>query len=228
MRMIVLFLAGVLLVLALILGGTAPFGRVALALGLNKTAVMLLSDPSWRGVAQYRAGQFEQAVASFRQAGPEQMFNLGNALTRNEEYAAALESYDRAMILREDAQAQANFDLVLAFYAGTEIDADSIIKWSDQKDGASADSGIAQGAARAASTGDGVTNSGALLGLPELTSRGRLSVRKVFDDKYVTASPRWLATLPDVPGAFLAARILHEHKRRAKAGEGQPRADTPW
>ena len=87
---------------------------------------------------------------------------------------------------------------------------------------------VARGAARAAGQGDDVTNAASLIGLPELQSRGRLGVRKVFDDKFIEASPRWLATLEDVPGEFLAARIAAERKRRIAEGIEQAEAETPW
>ncbi len=86
---------------------------------------------------------------------------------------------------------------------------------------------IAKGSARAAGTGDGATNSGALLGLPELQSNGAREVRKVFDDKFMVANRRWLQTLSDVPGEYLAARIQHERKRRVKLGLAQPVPEDP-
>ncbi len=228
MRRAWLVLAIVLIGAAAFAGGAAPFGRLALALGLPSLAASVFDDPAWRGVAAYRAARFDAAVEAFREAGPAMAYNLGNALARTEDYAAALEAYDVAMARQEDPEAQANFDLVRAFYLGTEIEAGSIVKWSAKKEGPSVQADVGQGSGRAAGSGDGVTNQGALIGLPELKSVGLLPIRKVFDDKHVVASPRWLATLEDVPGAYLRARILHEHKRRRKAGLQQPEAETPW
>ncbi len=228
-RLWILCLALVLLAVAFFSGGTAPFGRIALALDMPQLAAALFQDPAWRGVAAYRAGHYEKAVQAFRQAGPGSVFNLGNAWVHTAYYAAALEAYDRVLFKRpSDAEARANFDLVAAFYGGTPIEADAIARWEPRKEGPTAQSGIARGSARASGTGADVTNSGPGVGLPLLQSRAQRGVRKVFDDKFVVAGSRWLATLEDVPGAFLAVRIAHEHKRRAKAGIGQKAAEEPW
>ena len=208
---------------AFLLGGAGAFGRVALSLGAPGIAAGMLDDPAGRGVAQYRAGNFDAAAAEFDAAGSLQDFNAGNALAMAGRYAAALEAYDRQVAQQPaDTEAEANFDLVAAIYAGTEIQDDAPVSWFVKRDGATMAAPLGKGAGRAAGTGDGVTNTGALIGLPELETSGQLGVRKVFDDKFVPASPRWLATLPDVPGEYLAERIKAEHKRRAKAGLSPP------
>lgn len=228
MRRMVFTLGIGLLLLAGVLGGGNAFGRVALGLGAPNLAASIFASPYWRGVALYRAGRFAEATETFEDAGPDAAFNRGNAQVKSERYAAALEAYDLAQAYQTDTQAQVNFDIVLAFYAGTRIDADSIARWGEEKQGETAAAEVARGSARASGTGDEVTNTGATIGLTELQSRELRRVRKVFDDKFVVASPRWLATLEDVPGAYLAARVSHEYKRRLKAGEGQPPMEEDW
>ncbi len=220
-------LAGLCLLLAAAMGGTAPLGRVLLGLGLPGLAAHVFDDPAWRGVAHYRAGAFGDAAEDFTRAGA--MLNLGNAHARAARYAAALEAYDVAR-LRGDPRAAANFDLVAAFYAGLALDPDTPVAWfsdKDGSDGAAVKAPIARGNARASGTGDDTTNTGALVGLPEVQSDGARRVRKVFDDAFVVASRRWLQTLPDVPGEYLAARIRHERKRRIKLGLAQPAPEDP-
>ncbi len=209
---------------ALLMGGTAPFGRVLLDSGISVPT--LFSDPGWRGVALYRSGHYEAAAGAFARAG--QPFNQGNALARAGQYAEALEAYDLARA-GGDGAAGANFDLVAAFYAGLALEAGSVVEWFSERDlrGPLEESFEARGNARAAGQGTEVTNVGALIGLPEIVSGGAREVRKVFDDKFITADERWLETLEDVPGAFMAARIRHEAKRRLQAGEGQPEAENP-
>lgn len=225
-----LFTASILsLLIAFVLGGFAPFGRLALALDLPQVAASLFGDPAWRATAHYRAGDYLRAERSYAKAGPDEVFNQGNALVHSGHYAAALEAYDLALSYDpSDTAARSNFDLVSAYYAGTEIEPFAPFETKERDNGSDPVAAeTAQGSARAAGTGDAVTNNSPLVGLPELDSRDRLGVRKVFDDKFVVASPRWLATLEDVPGAFLAARIAQEHKRRAKAGIGQEEPDDP-
>ncbi|MEO1138378.1 MAG: hypothetical protein AAFW87_02880 [Pseudomonadota bacterium] len=227
MRLTIGIAAGAAIILAVLIGGTAPFGRVALSLGVPSIAAALFSDPHWRGVSYYRAGSYRQAAAAFDGAGPAALYNHGNALVRDGKYAAALEAYDLALAIHEDPEARANFDLVRAFYAGTALDADSVFL-SRKRDGETIRAPVARGDAKAEGTGDGETNAGTALYLPALQSEEQLGVRRVFDDLFIVANDRWLKTLEDVPGAFLAARIAHEHKLRRKAGTGQPQEATEW
>lgn len=227
MRLVICVIAMVLLLGAALIGGLAPFGRVVLALGLPSVATHLFVDPHWRGVAYYRAGDFPKAAEYFAQTGPDAIYNLGNAEARRGAYAAALEAYDLAQVSRSDPQARANFDLLRAFYAGTAIEAGSVFLREDRP-GPTMEAPVARGSGRASGTGDEVTNTGASLALAELESRDGVGVRQIFDDRFIAANARWLATLEDVPGAYLGARIAHEHKRRLKAGTAQMPEDTQW
>ena len=218
------FLAALATALALILGGMAPFGRILLALGLPSLAAPAFDEPNWRGVALYRAGDMDGAAEAFRQAGAR--FNLGNALAHGGAYAAALEAYDLAMITG-DEDAKANYDLVAAFYAGTVIAPEALALFAEREDGPTAEGPIARGNARAAGTGDEVTNNNTMMGLAKVESREQRRVRRVFDDKFMIANDRWLAQLSDVPGEYLAARIAHEHKRRVRLGLSPPEAEDP-
>ncbi|WP_372571818.1 hypothetical protein [Ruegeria jejuensis] len=208
-----------LLILASLMGSTAPFGRVFMALGMNGLAAQVFDNPGWRGAALYRAGEYQGAAEAFEAAGA--LYNLGNAEAQSGRYAAALEVYDLA-ITRGDPDAQANFDVVAAYYAGLQIDPEALGLFPERKDGPQADSFIARGDARAAGTGSEVTNANTMLGLAELDSRGRLGVRRIFDDKFMVADERWLNQLSDVPGEFMAARIAQEHKRRVRLGLSPP------
>ncbi len=210
--------------LALALGGAASFGRVALAVGLFPLAAKLFSDPDWQGVAFYRAGEFDKAAKAFEGAGDH--YNLGNAEVQNGRLAAALEAYDQA-IGQGNPDAQANFDVLAAYYAGQQIDPEALGLFPERKSGPKADSFVARGNARAAGTGSEVTNSNTMLGLAELDSRGRLGVRRIFDDQFMVADQRWLNQLSDVPGEFMAARIAQEHKRRVKLGISPPASESP-
>lgn len=216
--------AALALAATLALGGTAPFGRLALGMGAPGLAMPLFHDPAWRGIAAYRAGRLDEAAQAFRAAG--ESYNLGTTEVMRENYAAALEAFDVAR-LRGDADAAANFDLVAAFYAGHGMDPDSVGVVPKRKDGPTAESFIARGNARAAGTGTDSTNTNTMMGLAELESRGRLGVRQVFDDRFMVADDRWLTQLADVPGDYMAARIAQEHKRRAKAGLSPPEPEDP-
>ncbi|WP_299632680.1 hypothetical protein [uncultured Roseobacter sp.] len=209
---------------ALILGGSAPFGRALMAVGLPGLAVPFFDTPDWQGAAHYRAGQFDDAAARFAQARDH--YNLGNAEAFRGHHAAALEAFDLAHA-RGHPDAQANFDVVAAYYAGLGIDPDALGLLPERKEGPTEESFVARGDARAAGTGSEVTNNNTMLGLAELRSRGQFSVRRIFDDKFMVADARWLEQLSDVPGDYMAARIAQEHKRRVKLGLSPPKAEDP-
>ncbi|WP_146346670.1 tetratricopeptide repeat protein [Falsiphaeobacter marinintestinus] len=223
MRALALITA-VALAIGLLTGGPASFGRTFLALGLPSVAAFLFDDPNWKGIALYRADQFDAAADQFSDA--QAFYNLGNAEAHRGQYAAALEAFDLAHA-RGHPDAQANFDVVAAFYAGLGIDPDALALFEKRKDGAKTESFVARGNARAAGTGSDVTNNNTMLGLAQVDSRGRLGVRRVFDDKFMLADTRWLEQLGDVPGEYMAARILQEYKRRMKLGLSPPKAEDP-
>lgn len=217
-------IAALSLSLAAVLGGLAPFGRIVMALGLPGIATVFFDDPQWQGVAAYRAGNFEAAADHF--AASASFYNLGNAQVQREDYAAALEAFDQARA-RGHPDAEANFDVVSAFYAGLGIDPAALGLFPERKEGPEAEGFVAQGDGRAAGTGSEVTNNNTMMGLAELQSRGQLGVRQIFDDKFMVADARWLEQLADVPGEYLAARIALEHKRRVKLGLAPPAPEDP-
>ncbi|NIZ11755.1 tetratricopeptide repeat protein, partial [Pseudooceanicola sp. HF7] len=182
------------LVLALALGGPASFGRVFLSLSLPRLAAPMFQDPGWRGVALFRAGALEEAAESFTTA--QAWYNLGTAEARAGNYAAALEAYDR-VIPGGDPLARANFDLIAAYYASLGIDPAVLGLFGDGKEGVVEESFVAQGQARAAGTGEEVTNASAMLGNVELRSSAAQEVRRVFDDRFMMADERWLQQLAD-------------------------------
>lgn len=210
--------------LAVFLGGGAPFGRILMAAGMPGLAVAFFDAPDWRGAALYRAGDYAQAAQSFTEAG--EVFNLGNAEAHQGRHAAALEAFDLAHA-RNHPDALANFDVVAAYYAGLGIDPEMLALFNRREEGPTAESFVARGDARAAGTGDEVTNNNTMLSLVELQSRGNLGVRRVFDDKFMQADARWLEQLADVPGEYLSSRIAIEHKRRVKSGVSPPPAEDP-
>jgi len=215
------------LLLAVGLGGLAPFGRIALALGAPSLAGQLFINGDWKGIARYRSTRFEEAATLFGESAHGD-FNAGVALARSGKFAAALEAFDRARAaFPEDDKAGANFDLIASIYAGLEVDPDAFVHWSSRKEGPQKEAPVGLGTGRAASTGDETTNSGANMGLPELVSERERSVRKVFDDRFMLANDRWLQTLADVPGEYLATRIFEEHKRRKALGIAQADAEEP-
>ena len=64
-------------------------------------AAQLYTEPRQQGVALYRAGDFEGALAAFnRQTTPEGRFNAGNALVMLGRYDEAMASYELTLVDR--------------------------------------------------------------------------------------------------------------------------------
>jgi len=72
-----------------------------LQLGYPSIAAKLFSDPSWRGLALYRAGQWNEAARIFATTIKEN-YNLGNALAQNGHYNEAIAAYERALADQPD------------------------------------------------------------------------------------------------------------------------------
>jgi Ca-activated chloride channel family protein len=78
------------------------------------SAASKFSDPSWRGSALYRAGDYEAAAEQFAGSSDAQAYyNRGNALARQGELKKAIAAYDRALEENPDHDdARHNRDLV--------------------------------------------------------------------------------------------------------------------
>jgi Ca-activated chloride channel family protein len=83
--------------------------------GDHDEAINLFQDPAWKAVAEYRAGQFEESIASLQPLEDvEATYNLGNALARSGRYEDAIAEYEKALELRPDHEdAKFNRDLLL-------------------------------------------------------------------------------------------------------------------
>lgn len=79
-------------------------------------AAQTFDNPLWRGVAWYRAGEFEKATQSFsRVSSAEARFNLGNSWLMLGKYSEAISAYQKALALRPDwKDAQENIELAAA------------------------------------------------------------------------------------------------------------------
>ncbi|SMF51865.1 Ca-activated chloride channel family protein [Tistlia consotensis] len=205
---------------ALLLGGTAPFGRLALGLGLDRTASRLLGDPAWRGVALYRTGEFGAAAEAFRRTGPSASFNRGNALAFAGRYREAVAAYD-AVIFRDpgDAEAHADRDLIAPLV-------EPVI-------GEDVSGGRTETVAAQPRAGDRAQREQAPAPRPLSEQDIVAMLRKLYTTKRqtgqsVVASRQWLATLPDEPGRYLKLRLIAEHARRVAAGLAVAQGGDPW
>ena len=87
-----------------------------------QAAAETFRDPMRKGVAWFRAGEFEKAEQAFaRLATPEAEFNRGNCLIMRGKYDEAIERLDRALELRPGwKDAQVNREIAVARAKRTE------------------------------------------------------------------------------------------------------------
>nr|WP_285540779.1 VWA domain-containing protein [Brucella sp. NBRC 12950] len=73
-------------------------GQIALRNGAFSKAASIFRDPMWRGVAEYRAGNYQEAIEAFAIVdSPESWYNQGNALLHLKKYAEAVTAYEKAL-----------------------------------------------------------------------------------------------------------------------------------
>ncbi len=86
----------------------------ALADNDPQKAAELFKSPQWQGAAEYRAGNFDGAVAAFDELdGADDSYNLGNSLARQGQLDEALKAYDKALRLNPEMEdASVNRELV--------------------------------------------------------------------------------------------------------------------
>ena len=82
-----------------------------------KKAAALFEQPDWKGIAHYRAGDYEKAEKAFSELdSPDGHYNRGNALAKLGKYPEAMASYQAALKQQPDHEdAQHNFDLLKKF-----------------------------------------------------------------------------------------------------------------
>lgn len=78
-----------------------------------KTAAQEFEDPAWKGIAQYRAGDYKGAIASLSQASDtESLYNLGNAYARAGQLKQAMDTYKK-VLQRNQEHADAKKNLAM-------------------------------------------------------------------------------------------------------------------
>lgn len=79
----------------------------ALEAGDAERAAELFNSPEWKGAAEYRSDDFENAAEAFRGIeSSDGQYNLGNSLARQQRFEDAIAAYDRALAMdpgNEDA-----------------------------------------------------------------------------------------------------------------------------
>ena len=166
--------------------------------GQPQAAAARFADPRWRAVAQYRAGQFEQAargLASGRDADAH--YNRGNALAQQGQLAEALAAYEQALVLRaDDADTLHNRDLVQRLLKPPPPEPP-------------------QGSGRRAPQPPGRGASSA--GPPPVPRAAELQgPGNAAELEAERVAEQWLRRIPDQPGSLLRRKLLAEQQLRQR------------
>ena len=97
---------------AVVLPGRNAWGELAYAAGLPGLAARLLADPSARGVALYRAGDYAGADGAFAEAGRVATYNRGLSLAATGNYALSA-AYFEAVLFANPADSEARDNLAV-------------------------------------------------------------------------------------------------------------------
>ncbi|WP_181704930.1 hypothetical protein [Chthonobacter rhizosphaerae] len=189
------------------LGGPSAWGRLTLWAGAPGAAAVMLDDPAAKGLALYRAGDFEAADAALAQAGRGQTFNRALTLAATGEHALAVAYLDAVLFANPaDAEARRVRDLIDAMVPKVRGDS------------------VAPGR---------LAGAGGLSGAGAPNGEGRPSTpdpewKKPIEARGFVATDAWLETITDDPGEFLRLRLEKEHERRAALGLVRPEEGDPW
>jgi Ca-activated chloride channel family protein len=187
---------------AIVAAGPQALGRLTLMVGLPGVAAPLISDPSVRGVALYRAGRYQDADDAFRAAGRGSTYNRGLSLAATGHYPLARAYFDAVLFAAPgDSEARENRNVVAALIP-------PVI-------------GAGNEAGRINVTPIAVPG-----GMPT-DETTRVHGRRL-DAGGLVADGTWLATLPDDPGEFLRLRLDDEHRRRLSLGQTPPEEGDLW
>jgi Ca-activated chloride channel homolog len=204
--------------------------------GEPERAAALFRDPDWRAAALYRSGEFEQAAEHFRSGeSTRHLYNLGNALALQGDYAGALAAYDE-VLEHDPAHSDALWNRALveklaqAAPAGEHGesredaghgDPDSSVPPQGQmpREPASEDTAADEPAdgspahPEEALAGSAAPDDGAARedGLEELRDESR------------EALEQWLRRVPDDPGGLLRRKFQYETQQRLRRGEYRAR-----
>ncbi|WP_413525681.1 VWA domain-containing protein, partial [Photobacterium phosphoreum] len=82
--------------------------------GNYKQAAQDFTSPQWKGIAEYKAKQYEQAIETLKPLqDPTSQYNLGNAYAQKGDYKQALETYKKLLKQQPDfADAKKNLAIV--------------------------------------------------------------------------------------------------------------------
>lgn len=217
----------------------------ALRAGEPERAATLTERKDWRGVAEYRAGNYSSAVGSFTGLDDvRNTYNLGNALARAGDLDGAIAAYD-SVLAREPDHEDAAFNKALlekqkeAQQQASEQDNNEQQQNSENQSDESrkGDSSGAnqQGQNSQEPSAEDATPPGkeeqsqAEKGEPGEPKEGDKEQAAQSRDEQADAMEQWLRRVPDDPGGLLRRKFQYENQQRLREGDYRYRqGDKIW
>jgi Ca-activated chloride channel family protein len=214
----------------------------ALRDGSPDVAAGLFEQKDWRAAALYRSEQYQAAAETYRQ-NPDtaSLYNLGNALAHQQDYARAIDAYDR-VLARDPNHEDAAFNRELVKNLQDQ-QADS-----QQDQQARQQQGDSEPDDQAQPQGDsesGQDQQGDEQGQPPEQSpeqqreeeRSQADEQEQGQEEQLAASrdekqdalEQWLRRVPDDPGGLLRRKFQYETNQRLRSGDYRSRdSDKIW
>lgn len=214
----------------------------ALQEGEPENAAALFEQDDWRAAALYRSKAYDAAADTYRQqSSTTALYNLGNALARQQEYPAALEAYDE-VLARDPGHTDARFNKRLVEKLLEEQSQGEQNDQARQQPGGNEpqDSTTPQGGEDDPGSEDGQQ------GPPQNTppdqppddsqsqpeqSRDGMTADQLAAsrDEKQDALEQWLRRVPDDPGGLLRRKFQYETNQRLRRGDYRAReTDKIW
>lgn len=190
------------------------------------SAAVLFENSDWRAVAQFRAENYADAAAGFRQdASASGAYNLGNSLARLGALAEAVAAYD-VVLARQPGHADAQHNKALVENlleqqnqsGGDQTDESSSPADANQRDSmadANSSDSQADGSEDPASA-EQMPNEGA-------EHSDRKQAESAQRDEGKDATEQWLRRVPDDPGGLLRRKFQYQANQRLREGDYRSR-----
>jgi Ca-activated chloride channel family protein len=217
-------------------------GYQALQEGEPENAAALFEEDNWRAAALYRSDEFEAAADRYRdQRSTTAMYNLGNALARQQQYQDAIEAYQE-VLERDPGHEDARFNKALLERLEDEQSSEQDNQANQQQGGDQPEeSGQPQGDSNESGQGDQSQPGQPPQDTPPSEAEGQPSQpdqrREGEDEERLAASrderqealEQWLRRVPDDPGGLLRRKFQYETNQRLRRGDYRSReTDKIW
>lgn len=214
-------------------------GHEALQEGRPDTAARLFADPAWRNAAKYRGEDYQGAAEGWSQSGgaTRDLYNLGNALARLQDYPGAIAAYEQVLAAapaHEDAAFnKALVEQLLQQQQQAEQQGGGENSGEQQEQGEQRSQAAQDGDPRQDQAGQGEEAPQQAQSAPppqpedgeeaENSAQAEPQPAAEGHDEQAQALEQWLRRVPDDPGGLLRRKFQHETNQRLRRGDYRDR-----